>query len=99
MRSNQLALSRVRVAHVDRLNQAMRRHDNIPASLKIVAWLFILFGISSAIEIVVAIFQGRLSFNFGVVGIFVGRGLLRLQPGWRTCALVLTRFELLLLPI
>jgi hypothetical protein len=60
-----------------------------PIALKVVAWLFIIFGVLAVLEIVAALFAGRVSLNVGVLGIFVGRGILRLRRGWRTCALVL----------
>jgi hypothetical protein len=61
----------------------------LPLSLKIVAWLFIVWGSLAAIEVVLSLVRGKLFLNFNVVGIFVGRGLLELRPGWRTCALVI----------
>jgi hypothetical protein len=60
----------------------------LPPSLKIVAWLFVISGILSAIDVVTAFCAGKLHLNFGVLCIFIGRGLLRLSPGWRTAALI-----------
>jgi hypothetical protein len=51
------------------------------------------------IEIVVALLNKQIDFNFGVLGLFIGSGLLRLSRGWRTCALVFVWIELILLPI
>lgn len=71
----------------------------IPTSLKVVAALFIVSGISSVIEIIVSLLDGRLSFNFGVLGLFIGAGLRRLNPTWRIWALVFTWFALVGTPL
>jgi hypothetical protein len=52
----------------------------IPPALKIVAWLFIIGGIFAVIHVIVSLMSGRISINLGVFGIFIGRGLLRLNP-------------------
>lgn len=67
----------------------MEEVPQIPAALKVVAALFILSGVSAVLEMLFALFQSRININFGVIGLFVGLGLLGLRPGWRTCALVL----------
>jgi hypothetical protein len=71
----------------------------IPTSLKVVAALFILGGVASLIEIAVALWHGRVSVNFGVMGIFIGTGLLRLHPTWRMWALVFIWIALIVAPI
>ena len=68
-------------------------------SLTIVAILFILGGISAAIEIIVSLVHSHVNLNFGVLGIFIGRGLLKLSRGWRTCALVFTWIALIGIPL
>lgn len=60
----------------------------LPLSLRVVAYVTILFGISSAIEVIGDLFHGKLNFNFGVLQIPAGFGLLRLSQGWRTFVLV-----------
>jgi hypothetical protein len=60
----------------------------LPISLKIVAGLFILSGISCVVEIVVALMYNRIDLDFGVLALFIGGGLRRLSRGWRTCGLV-----------
>ena len=77
----------------------MNEEQHIPASLKVVAILFILGGIYSVIEVIVAIAHSRISINFGVLGLFIGLGLLALRPGWRTCALVFTWIAIIGIPI
>jgi hypothetical protein len=52
----------------------------IPQPLKIVAYLFIIGGICALLEVIFALASNRISINFGVLGIFIGRGLLRLNP-------------------
>ncbi len=71
----------------------------VPLSLKIVAILFVIGGISAVIEVLVALMQGRLNINFGVLGLFIGPGLLALRPGWRICALVFTWIGLIGVPL
>ena len=76
-------------------------NDNrpIPASLKAVAILFILGGILAVIEVLVALAHGGINVNFGVLGLFIGPGLLGLRPGWRTCALVFLWIAMIGIPI
>jgi hypothetical protein len=81
------------------LQYETRAEDARPAALKVVAWLFIAFGILAAIEMVGGLFFGQVGLNFAVLGIWVGRGLLRLQSGWRTCALVFIWIALIGLPL
>jgi hypothetical protein len=74
-------------------------YEPLPLSLKIVAILFILMGVSDAITILGSLMQNHIDVRFGVLGIFIGPGLLRLKAGWRTCALVFTWLSLILAPI
>jgi hypothetical protein len=70
-----------------------------PTALKIVAWLFIAGGILSILQILYLFTQRQIHIDTGVLGIFVGPGLLRWSRGWRTCALVLLWFGMILSPI
>lgn len=70
-----------------------------PIQLKLVAWIFILGGISAAIEILIDASNGRTNLNFGVIGVFIGIGLLRLRAGWRTLALILLLITLAFIPV
>lgn len=74
-------------------------HGRLPLSLKIVAVIFILGGISSAIEIFISLTRNHININFGILGIFIGIGLFRLRLGWRTCALVFTWIGLIAVPL
>ena len=71
----------------------------IPTSLAVVAALFVLGGISAVIEMLVALTQNKFTIHFGVLGFFIGRGLLRLSRGWRTCGLVFIWIALVFIPI
>lgn len=72
---------------------------SLPLALRVVAFLFILGGISAVMEVITSIINNRLNINFGVLGIFIGLGLFRLRQGWRTCALVFTWMSLIMCPI
>lgn len=61
-----------------------------PVSITIIAWLFIIVGLLSAWDIISGFWEKRISLNFGVLFIFLGRGLLRLQPAALTWALAIT---------
>ena len=85
----------------------MEEKKSIPVSLTVVAILFILSGISAAIEIVVSLIRNHLNLIFelllnlilGILMIFIGSGLIRLIRGWRTCALVFNWIAIIGLPI
>jgi hypothetical protein len=73
--------------------------ENLPASLIVVAVLFIIGGACSVIEVLVSLMHNHIDINFGVLGLFIGPGLLRLSRGWRTCALVFIWIALIGLPL
>ena len=77
----------------------MDSNQPAPASLKIVAGLFIFGGICSAIEVIVSLMHNHINLNFGVLGLFIGPGLRRFSPSWRTCALVFLWIGLIGIPI
>lgn len=77
----------------------MNASQPIPTSLKVVAALFILTGISSLIEILVSLQHHRISLNFGILGLFIGPGLLRCSPTWRAWALACTWIALAGIPL
>ncbi len=62
---------------------------SLPASLIVVAVLFLVEGATAAVEVLHSLANNGININFGVIGIFVGWGLLKLRPGWRIVALVL----------
>jgi hypothetical protein len=57
--------------------------------LRVVAWIFIVWGLLSVGDMIYGLPSGSLNLSAGVIGIFLGRGLLRLGPGSRKCAIVL----------
>jgi len=69
-----------------------------PTSLKIVAALFFLSGLLSAIDVLIRLTQGSLFLNLGVLGLLIGPGLMRYSRGWRTCALVFLWIAMIGLP-
>ncbi len=77
----------------------MQNSKPIPISLTSVAVLFILGGISAVIEIIVSLMNNHININFGVLGLFIGPGLLRLSRGWRGCALVFLWIAIIGTPI
>jgi hypothetical protein len=77
----------------------MGKFAHIPTSLKIVAALFMLVGVLSAIDIVVALTRGYIELNFHVLGLLIGPGLLWLKRGWRTCALVVLWITMIIIVI
>ena len=77
----------------------MDENRRIPVALKVVAILFIVWGVCAVIEVVLSLMRARISINFGVLGLFVGYGLLRLRPGWRTCGLVFLWIGMIGVPV
>jgi hypothetical protein len=77
----------------------MSASEPLPRSLRLVALVFLLTGISSLISLVVGALNHRVNLDFGVIGGFVCFGLLRLSSGWRTCALVLTYVGIVMSPV
>lgn len=61
-----------------------------PLALKIVAWLFILGGALAWFNFCFGLAAGTPRLDvLDALDLFIGIGLLRLRPGWRTLALVL----------
>ena len=75
------------------------KNRRLPTSLIVVAVLFIIGGVFSVIEVLVSLAHSHISINFGVLGLFIGPGLLRVSRGWRTCALVFIWIALITIPI
>jgi len=62
-----------------------------------VAWLFILSGVLVWWGVLTSVLLGKSNLPVpGVLELFAGVGLLRLRPGWRTCALVLLWISIVL---
>ena len=71
----------------------------LPTSLFVVAVLFIVHGAFSLMEVLVSLINSGININLGVLGLFIGPGLLRLGQGWRTCALVLIWIAMVAVPL
>ncbi|MHA3774901.1 hypothetical protein ACXR0O_25560 [Verrucomicrobiota bacterium sgz303538] len=71
----------------------------IPSALQIVAFLFLVHGIFSAIGIAVRLSSGFINIDLGVLGIPTFFGLRRLSVGWRTFALVYIWIALISCPV
>jgi hypothetical protein len=70
-----------------------------PTALIVIAVLFIVSGIYHVFDVMVLFTHSKLSLSSGVLGVFVGPGLLRFRPGWRICALVFTWLGLIFTPV
>ena len=67
----------------------MTQERNVPTSLSVVSYLFLLIGVMSAVEFLSELMKGTFRFfDFGILGFWIFFGLRRCSPGWRTCALV-----------
>ena len=71
----------------------------LPTALKVVAWIFIVTGFLSVIDIVGHMASGKLHIDFGVIKIFVGFGLLARRSLARKIALIFVCFSLIVTPI
>lgn len=73
----------------------------IPLKLKVVAYLLIIEGAFSIIEVAVSLLlrDGVLYLDFGVIYFFIGRGLLKLNSNAHKWAVVLTILHLIAIPI
>jgi hypothetical protein len=77
----------------------MEQKRTLPPDLKIVAYLFVIFGLLAVCEVIVSLFARRLSLNLGVLQLPIGIGILNLRRGWRTCALVFLALGLMFVPV
>lgn len=77
----------------------MTQQRNLPKSLSVVSYLFLLMGIGAVIEILSELTQGSFHLDFDVLGFGIFFGLRRYSQGWRTCALVFIWLWLIALPI
>ena len=75
--------------------ESYEQQRSLPVSLRVVAVLFILEGVSAVIGMVAAISHSRFKLDLELICVFVGVGLLGKRRGWRTCALVFLWFEMI----
>src|SRR5665213_572217 len=71
----------------------------IPTSLSVVSYLFLIASIVSVIEIVFSAARGAIHPNFYFLGLWIFTGLRRYSRGWRTCALVFIWVSLISLAV
>lgn len=82
----------------------------VPTSLKVIAVLFLSIGVFTAVETTLSLMRGEMpigmrdgiSINlgiFGILGLFIGPGLLNLNRGARKCALVVLWINFIIFPI
>ena len=60
----------------------------IPTSLSVVAYLFLVMAALSVIDIAVSASRGHIHPNFGFLGLWICGGLRRYSRPWRICGLV-----------
>jgi hypothetical protein len=77
----------------------VKDRSSIPIALQIVALLFLLYGISSVIGMLVRLASGSINIDFGFLGIPTYFGLRRFSIGWRTFALVCIWIGLIMCPL
>jgi hypothetical protein len=53
----------------------------------------------SILQVILDFLHSKITINTGLLGVFIGPGLLRFRPGWRTCALVLLWIGMIFTPI
>ena len=70
----------------------------IPTALRVVALLHFVGGLASAVGMLVQLTYGHINIDFGVLGIPMYFGLMRLDSGWRTCALVFVWMSIVAAP-
>lgn len=63
-----------------------------PLALNIVAALFILTGVSATLQVVALAAHGHYNINLSILSVFIGIGLLKLNPTWRKVAVIYTYF-------
>lgn len=58
--------------------------DRLSLSTRVVAWFFLITGVLSLVNVILHTFVMRrgVSLDFHVLGVFIGRGLLRRREGW-----------------
>lgn len=71
----------------------------VPRDLRIVALLFLLSGINSALTMVVGFMTGQIRLEFGFISIFAFFGLLHLSRGWRLYALFMIWWGIVISPV
>ncbi len=71
----------------------------LPKDLKFVAYLFVLQGVFAIARMMIVLLNDRVCIDIGVLGLFVGFGLLGFSNDWWRFAKAFTLFKLLILPL
>ena len=69
----------------------LRARDN-PMALRIVAGLFVLQGLLTAVDVILKLCRGHLDLNLMLLCLWIGPGLLRHSPTWRKWAIAVLWF-------
>lgn len=77
---------------MDGIGTIFHTRDN-PIALRIVAGLFVLQGLLTAVDVVVKLFHDHLDLNLMLLCLWIGPGLLRHSPTWRKWALAILWFS------
>jgi hypothetical protein len=70
----------------------------LPTQLKLLAFMWLLFGVVSLILTITSFFHfnsSNASFYLNLLGFGIAYGLLKLKPNWRTCALVISYINII----
>jgi hypothetical protein len=70
-----------------------------PVSLKIVAWLFILIGALAYLDVIIDLARNEIDFNYNLLGLIVGPGLIHYSRICRICCLIYLWFWMICLPL
>ena len=73
------------------LEPTLHAREN-PMALRIVAGLFVLQGLLTAVGVILKLCRGHLDLNLMLLCLWIGPGLLRHNPTWRKWALVVLWF-------
>ena len=73
-------------------------NEAIPTKLKLLAFMWFLFGVMALIATVRSIFDfnsTKVSLYLNLLGFGIANGLLKLKPEWRTCALAISYINII----
>ncbi len=68
--------------------QDQLKEQALPVGLKLIAGIFIFEGLLEGVYALLQLNEGNVHIPIGMVSLFIGVGLLRRRPGWRTGARV-----------
>ncbi len=68
---------------------------NNPLDLNLVAFIFLLIGLASLVDILITLYKHPFTVHPGILGIPVCYGLLKHRQGWKSCALFFVWIEMI----